>query len=130
MSDPSQSLLERIRTTLHYNLFKTDPPFPEHILPPFHSIGFAYTEEKDVTIHRTDAEEAAYIQAFCTTLYSLVDESPSVILKLDRGFSELLECHFHPYERSSPFWIEDSNEVKGLVTETASGDCVRASWIV
>lgn len=117
VSDPDRPLYDRIKAIFHYNCFNPDPHFPERLPPPFHSRGFRYSHQKDVTICFSEEEVAANIQSFCTELFDLLGESSSHLARLDREFSELLECEFQPLGTSSPFRDEPSLDIKEEVTK-------------
>ena len=119
MSDPPSSIFDRMKNVLHNNRFVPDLRFPERLPPPFHSKDFAYTEEDGVSVHLTNQEEAGCIRKFCTELFNCVKDSPSDATRLDRKFSELLECKFQLNGTSSPFRDVAPCELEDKITERA-----------
>ena len=117
MSDPDRPLYDRVKAISYYNRFKPDPYFPESLPPPFESKGFAYAEEGRKLIRFTSEEETLRARAFCIELFNLVDASPSHPAPLDRKFSELLECEFHPFTDDSPFRHELPSEIEGMIIQ-------------
>ena len=117
MSDPDRPIYDRVKAIFYYNRFKPDPHFPERLPPPFHSKGFARTEEGGRSVHFTSEQEAARVQAFCIELFSLVDGSSAHLARLDRKFCELLECEFHPTSVASPISDELPWEIEGVVVQ-------------
>ncbi len=57
------------------------------------------------------------MRSFCTELVDLVDESPLHTARLDRKFSELLQCHFHPTGNDSPFRDEPPLDLEVEITK-------------
>ena len=111
VTDPDRPLFERVKAIYHYSRFNPDPHIPDRLPAPFHSKGFTYAYEGDVTIIH-DGEQATRVRSFCTELLDLVDESPLHISRLDTKFSELLECQFQPTGNSSPFRDEPSLDLE------------------
>ena len=54
MPDPAPSIPDRVKAVLYNDRFVPGPCFPERLPPPFHSKGFAYTQEDGVSVHLTE----------------------------------------------------------------------------
>ena len=107
MSDLDRPIYDRVKAIFHDNHFHPDPHFPDRSPPPFDPTDFKYTLEQETT----------HIRAFCIELFKLVNGSPSHPTRLDRKFSELLNCKFRPTGNDSRFRDEPLSEVEGMVIQ-------------
>ena len=117
MSDPDRPMYDRVKAIFYYNRFKPDPHFPEHLPSPFHPKGFKHANEGGRLVAFNSEQEATRIRSFCTELFNLVDGSPSYTTRLDRKFSELVECEFHPTRTQSHFYGELPWEIEGMIIQ-------------
>ena len=111
-------LFDRIKNILEADRFVPDPQYPERLLPPFHSKGFAAVNEGKHYERFSIKEETACAITFCSKLYDEVGEPNLHITRLDRRFSELLVCHFHPTGSESPFRHHKPSEIIGDIAQT------------
>ena len=117
ISDSDRPLHDRVKAIFHYNRFHPDPHFPDRFPPPFNPKDFKHAEEGGRLVLFTSEQETIRIRAFCFELFNLVNESRSHPTRLDRKFSELLECKFQPTMNDSPFRDEPPSEIESIVIQ-------------